>query len=249
MINKIIVSGCSYSAYTGETPYPELLKNKYGYDVYNMAWCGQSNDSILKKVYDYIQNTNIKKSLIICQLTYTHRIGWHHSFVNRWIDYQPKYIQTIPNYDVESDSVIFNISTDDAYMEGGNHIFPNDINEDDYNKLTEMYKNWLEYVYDETEMFNNTLYKVDTLKSYVESSDNKILFIYWPNIENKKQLFEIQKREFFNIDNDYSMLKWSTKNKLIDNTSHLSKKGHLKMAEYIDDYMKINYYNINKNLL
>jgi len=249
MTNKLIVSGCSYSAYTGTTPYPEILKNKYGYDVYNMSWCGQSNESITKKIYDCISKNDVTNSLIICQLTYLHRIGWYHGFVNRWIDYQPKYIQSIPEYNVESDKVIFNISTENTYMEGGNHIFPTDINKEDYVKLTEMYKTWLEYVYDENETFNNLLFKIDTLKTYVESTGNKILFIYWPEIETKKQLEEIKKRNFFNINEQYSMLKWSTKKKLVDTTSHLTQDGDIEISKKINDYIQSNIYNNIKNLL
>ena len=233
MKNKIIVSGCSYSTNTGCIPYPIVLK-KYGYNIYNMAWSGASNESIIKKIYDCIDKNNVINSLILCQLTYTHRIGWYHSFVNRWIDYQPKYIQTIPEYDVENDSVKFKISMDATFMEGGDNLIPKDVTNNEYKILTKMYKTWLEYVYDEDEMFNYLLYKIDTLKAYVESTGNKIEFIYWPNIENKKQLEEIKKRNFLNINDEYSMLKWSVKNQLVGLDSHLNLKGHHMLADLLD---------------
>ena len=246
MENKIIVSGCSYSSNTGCIPYPIVLK-KYGYDVYNMAWPGASNESIIKKIYDCIEKNNVTNSLILCQLTYTHRIGWYHSFVNRWIDYQPKFIQIIPEYNTENNNVKFEISMDETFMEGGDNPIPKDITNDEYKILTKMYKTWLEYVYDEDEMFNYLLYKIDTLKAYVDSTDNKIELIYWPNIQNEKQLEEIKKREFFNIESEYSMLKWSTKNKLVEFDSHLNLKGHHILADLLD--MKvINKFNFKKIL-
>ena len=244
MKNKIVISGCSYSAYAGfATSYGDNLK-RCGYDVHNMAWNGQSNDSIIKKIYDYIINNNLEESLIICQLTYVHRIGWYHSSVKRWIDYQPKYMQSIPEYNVENDTLKFDISIDETFMEDGEWDTPKDIPADEYKILTNLYKTWLEYVYDETEMFKYLLYKIDTLKSYVESTNNKIQFIYWPDVQNETQLVEIKKRNFLNIDNEYSMLKWSTKNKLVDTTSHLHKEGHLTFANVLDTKIKNIYTNI-----
>jgi hypothetical protein len=244
--NKVIISGCSYSAYAGfGISYGDSLK-RYGYDVFNMAWNGQSNESIIKKIYDYVSKENVTDSLIICQLTYTHRIGWFHHSVKRWVDYQPKYIQTIPEYNVETDNIKVEILMDEAFMEGGSWKLPKDVTKEEYSILTDMYKTWLKYVYDEDGMFNYLLYKIDTLKAYVESTGNKIEFIYWPNIENEKQKEEIKNRNFLNIDNEYSMLKWSTKNKLIDITSHLHKEGHLTFADILDNKITKNYPKIQK---
>ena len=246
MKNKIIISGCSYSAYSGfGVSYGDNLK-RHGYDVHNMAWNGQSNDSILKKIYDYINNTKVEESLIICQLTFIHRIGWFHNSIKRWVDYQPKYMQTIPQYDIENDSVKFDILMDETFMEDGEWGVPKDIPKDEYIILTEMYKTWLQRVYDEDETFNYLLYKIDTLKTYVESTNNKIEFVYWPDIENKIQLQEMKKRNFFNIDGEYSMLKWSTKNKLVDNTSHLHADGHIIFSNIWNEIIKDKFTNIKK---
>ena len=251
MKNKVIISGCSYSAYAGlATPYGYNLK-RCGYDVYNMAWNGQSNESIIKKIYDCISKENVNDSLIICQLTYTHRMGWFHSSIKRWIDYQPKYFETIPEYNVETDNVKFEVSMDETFMEDGIWGYPKDVTKEEYMILTKMYKTWLEYVYDEDEMFNYLLYKIDTLKAYVESTGNKIQFIFWPDIQNKTQLEEIKKRNFLNVDGEYSMLKWSIKNKLIDGSTHLSKNGHIVFSNILDSKIKNTFTNIKKinNLL
>ena len=109
-----------------------------------------------------------------------------------------------------------------------------------------MYKTWLQRVYDEDETFNYLLYKIDTLKTYVESTNNKIEFVYWPDIENKIQLQEMKKRNFFNIDGEYSMLKWSTKNKLVDNTSHLHADGHIIFSNIWNEIIKDKFTNIKK---
>jgi len=244
MKNKVIISGCSYSAYAGfATSYSDNLK-RYGYSVYNMSWCGSSNESIINRIYECIKKNNVTDSLILCQLTYIHRIGWYHNFAKRWIDYQPKYIQTIPKYDVENDSVKFEISMDETFMEGGDNPIPKDITNDEYKILTKMYKTWLEYVYDEDEMFNYLLYKIDTLKAYVDSTGNKIEFIYWPDIQNKQQLKEIEQRNFLNIDGEYSMLKWSTKNNLVDTTSHLHREGHITFSNILDNTIKNKFDNL-----
>ena len=244
MENKVIISGCSYSAHTGTCiPYGDNLK-RYGYDVYNMVWSGASNESIIKKIYDCVEKNNVTNSLILCQLTYTHRIGWYHSFVNRWIDYQPKYIQTIPEYNIENDSVKFEVSIDETFMQGGYGAIPIGMSQQSFTTLTNMYKTWLEYVYDEDEMFNYLLYKIDTLKAYVDITGNKIEFMYWPDIKNEKQLEEIKKRNFLNVNNEYSMLKWSTKNNLLDGTSHLNRDGHIIFSNILDNKIKNIFTNI-----
>jgi hypothetical protein len=184
----------------------------------------------------------------LCQLTYTHRIGWYHNFAKRWIDYQPKYIQSIPEYNIENNSVKIQISMDETFMERGNFTIPKDITFKHYKILTEMYKTWLQYVYDEDEMFNYLLYKIDTLKSYTDLTNNEIKFIYWPDIQNDTQLSEIKNRNFFNIDNEYSMLKWSVKNKLTDETSHLTKKGHLLFTKLLNQKISNKVNKLKKNL-
>ena len=240
MKNKIVISGCSYSAESvNNKSYAYFLKNKHLYDTIQLAIHGQSNDSITKKIYDFIIKNNSKNCLIICQLTYTHRIGWYHSFAKKWIDYQPKYINSIPEYDIENDIVKFETSNDETFMEGGQFSIPNDISKKDYKTLTEMYKIWLQYIYDEDEMFKGLMYKIDLLESYVTKTNNKIIFVYWPEISNEYQLNEIKNRNFFNINGEYSMLNWSTINNMINtNDSHLSLLGHQKFANLLDKEIK-----------
>jgi hypothetical protein len=90
------------------------------------------------------------------------------------------------------------------------------------------------YVYDDEEHFKHLLYNVDTLKSYVESTGNKIIFLYWPYIKNDKELV---KRNFFNVDNEYSMLKWSIKNNLVLPDTHLNNNGHTILGGILHDYI------------
>tara|TARA_B110000858_G_C17795571_1_gene472238 strand:+ start:1440 stop:2096 length:657 start_codon:yes stop_codon:yes gene_type:complete len=217
MQNKIIVSGCSYSTYPKNDNFPNLLAEKYNCE--NIAISGHSNYSITKKIYDYIEKTKVKDSLFICQLTYTHRLGFHHNINNLWIDYLPeKYGYKMPNnLNIESDI---------------------------RKKLETMYKTYLKYVYDEDVEFFNLMRNVDLLKSYVESSNNKILFINWPKV-NQIQKQELKKRNFFNINEEYSMFNWSCDNKLTAPDTHLNSIGanQLKLElekEYIlKNYLKV----------
>ena len=111
-----------------------------------------------------------------------------------------------------------------------------------------MYKTWLKYVYDEKQNFKELLFKIDTLESFVEKSGNKIMFIYWPEIISEDELNELKHRKFFNIDDEYSILKWSTINKLHDSTSHLSNDGNILFAKLIDNELLKRNYNLNKNI-
>lgn len=253
MKNKLIISGCSYS-HAGTEFHPHinwtnLLKKDYKYDLTQLAIPGQSNESITKKVYDFITKYNPKDSLIICQLTYTHRIGWWHSIANQWSDYQPNYINVIPEIDEISDKIIFAHELN-IRDENPRSMFPKgNVSNKEYEQLKNMYLTWLKYVYDENESFKQLLFRIDTLEAYVKQSGNKIMFIYWPDITDDYQLNELKLRNFYNIDGEYSILKWSTKNKLLDDTSHLSYDGNILFASLINDELIKNKYNLVKNNL
>lgn len=229
MQNKIIVSGCSYSTSPLNDNFPNLLSNKYKCE--NIAISGQSNHSILKKIYDYIEKTKVKDSLFICQLTYTHRLGFYHSINNLWIDYQPNNLNGIRTISFDFENIPELPSKLD--IESG-------IRE----KLETMYKTYLTYVYDEDAEFFNLMRNIDLLKSYVENTDNKILFIYWPKV-NQVQKQELEKREFFNVNGEYSMLDWSYNNKLTGHDSHLSSIGsyefklELEKQNELKKYLKV----------
>jgi hypothetical protein len=234
MVNKkILVSGCSYSIDDG-VDYGSILKNHYNMDVEVIAVAGQSNVSITKKIYDDINIHKRKDTLFICQLTYTHRWGTYHSSYNCWLDYQPNIINHII-HNISIDNVI-KYDKDDIMVTSGYDVpIKNiDIHDKEYKELSKMYETYLMYVYDDEEHFKHLLYNVDTLKSYVESTGNKIIFLYWPYIKNDKELV---KRNFFNVDNEYSMLTWSIKNKLTYHDMHLNNNGHIVLGGILHDYI------------
>jgi hypothetical protein len=232
MKNKIIVSGCSYSAWG----YPLYLKEKYKLDVESLAISGQSNYSIIRKIYDYITNEDCKNTIFICQLTWLHRIGFYHDITNCWLDYQPNFINLIPKYFDQPNKLEMKYHNENVKV---NEIIK--INKDEYKELENMYKTYLKYVHNESETFVNLLYKIDTLESFVEKTGNKILFIYWPLIDNEIQIKAFKNRNFFNIDGEYSMLNWSTKNKMLTKIdSHLSNYGHIHFSEILQKYLITN---------
>ena len=215
-MKKIVVSGCSYS-----TEYQFYLTEKYKLNVTKLALPGQSNDSITRKIYDYILNEKCQDTLFICQLTWLHRIGFYHDVTNGWLDYQPNFINLTPKYSEENNKLEIKYHKDSIKV---NQKIK--ISEEYYNELENMYKTYLKLVHNEKEAFNNLLFKVDSLESFVKKSGNDILFIYWPLLNHETEKTELQKRKFYNIEGEYSMLNWSTinnKNTQID--SHLSGYG------------------------
>jgi hypothetical protein len=238
MKDKIIVSGCSYS-HASKTPYPFFLNRKEGYDVENISYSGQSNDSILKKIYDYIINHNVSESLFICQLTYLHRIGWYHNVNSMWMDYQPEFINKIPTYTNNQLNFVYdNNKTIIAKNITNSDIHQNKLDKTDYDVLKKMYQTWLSRVYDDSETFNYLLYKIDTLESFIKNTNNNVIFLYWPDVENEYQLEQLQKRNFFNIEEEYSMLNWSIKNNMIGDDSHLSEYGNETFANILSLKLK-----------
>ena len=233
MNSKVLISGCSYS-HIPNGSYGNFLNLIHGYDVINISYSGQSNDSIIKKIYDFIKTNKVSKSVIICQLTYLHRIGWYHNLNSMWMDYQPEFINKIPIYkngelDFKYDKTKSKLI---EYIDYGN------LTHSDFKKLKEMYQTWLGMVYDDDGSFDYMLYKIDTLETYVEKSDNKIIFLYWPEVQNEYQLNELKCRNFLNIDGEYSILKWSVKNKMIGNDSHLSTYGCNEFANILNSELE-----------
>ena len=229
MQNKIIVSGCSYSTTPLNDNFSKLLSDKYRCE--NIAVSGHSNYSIIKKIYDYIEKTKVNDSLFICQLTYTHRLGFHHSVNNLWIDYQPNNLNGIRTVTFDFENL---------------PELPSELNIESgiRKKLETMYKTYLSYVYDEDAEFFNLMRNLDLLKSYVETGGNKILFVYWPKV-TQVQKQELQKRDFFNVSGEYSMLDWSYENKLTAHDSHLSSVGshqfklELEKQNTLKKYLKV----------
>lgn len=212
-MNPIVITGCSYSSIH---PYSKFLENDY--NVINLANEGQSNDKILKDVYDYINKTKCTDTIFICQLTYLHRIGFYHNSIGEWVDYQPQCLYPKPK--IKDGKVDFLFSNEIAGLNNSGNYDSNITSE-----LNSFYKTYLKYIYHDEFNFNSLIYQVDLLSSFVNQSNNKILFIYWPEILNDIQKSLLKDRKFFNIDGEYSMLKWSVSENMIGEDSHLSEIG------------------------
>ena len=236
-MKNIIVSGCSYSTNTGAIPYSSILKKSSNIEISNISWPGYSNDSIIRAIEDEIKS-GITDTLFICQLTHLHRVSYYCSIGERWLDFQPQFINISPQ--IKDDSVIFEVDTDNVQSGKSKGIVSKNVydledinlNDNIYQSLIKFYQTYLKYLYDDTISFNTLMDKIDYLIYKVKKSNNKILFLYWPHII--PNLNELKNRNFFNIDGEYSLLNWSTKNNLLDGrTSHLSQEGHKKLSELI----------------
>ena len=229
-LNNIVISGCSYS---NHNEYGKHLKSDY--NVNNISINGQSNDIILRKIYDIINLGNIPPTVFICQLSYLHRIGFFHSSLNRWIDYQPNYINLRPV--INNNKVEFNYSDEVGYFNSGENKEKDYIDDFLRNNLSNMYSSYLKYVHDDNDKFNELIYKIDCLTEYVKSKNHKILYIYWPEILNSNDNDMLSKRNFLNINGNFSMLNWSTVNNYIDDDSHLSENGSLEFSKTLKNIL------------
>ena len=230
---KGLISGCSYSC--GTKSYGATLK-EMGYDISNLSHPGLSNNHIIYKIYEYVTKHNVENSFIILQITWLHRLGLYSSYFQKWINYQPNALNVIPTYDEESNFVNFEVDFKNPLI---SEMYNKNINKNNtINQMLKMYSSYIEHHYNEKETFNYLLYQIDTLVSYVEKKNNKILLMYWPEINNDYELEELKKRNFFNLENEYSILKWSTKYKFLNiESSHLSIDGHAKIAEELNKFL------------
>lgn len=236
-MNKIIISGCSYSTNTGVNPYGDIINKTTNISVENKAWPGQSNKSIIRLIRNSIKD-GITNSLFICQLTHLHRLNLYCTLNQKYIDCQPMFINPIP--EITNGNVEFQIDVENPHIGslkgittyGAYKQIDNDLPENIYSEFFEFYQNYLKYFYDDTESFNSLMESVDDLKRLVDTTNNEIIFLYWSHIIPNQ--FELEKRNFINFDNTYSMLEWSLKNNLLDGrTSHLSQEGHTTLSDNI----------------
>ena len=243
-MKNIIVSGCSYSQKSGvPTPYPDVLNTLDYLNVKNLSWPGQSNDTIIRDIKDELE-TGIENTLFICQLTHLHRVTHFCTINKRWLDFQPAIINpkpTIKNNKVqfeidfsnyENNRNIYGGNGGAVGVKGAQRVSELGIEEDVTRKLLDWYETYLMYLYDEEHTFYELHRKISELTSIVESTNNEIIYLYWPDIIYDESVFE--QNDFLKIDENYSMLKWSVKNKLTKRKdSHLSLNGHYTLATEI----------------
>ena len=256
-MDNIIITGCSYSAKSGvDEPYSYFLKKYFNVNVLNLAWPGQSNDTIIRNVKEEVKK-GIKNTLFICQITHLHRISKFCTINKKWLDFQPAIINELPS--IKDDKVQFEVLIYDSnnknisrHNTGGIGIygiknmseFPSV--EKIYNKLLDWYETYLMYLYDEENTFYELHDKLEELTKQVKDSGNDIIYLYWPDINYNSSLFN---NNFVSIEGEYSILKWSIKNKLTQNTdTHLSMNGHKQLSKIIVKHIDKNI-NLNEELI
>jgi len=256
MMNNIIVTGCSYSQKSGvDISYPDMLDRNYNISVKNLSWPGQSNDTIIRDIKEQIED-GVTNTLFICQLTHLHRISKFCHINQRWLDFQPAIVNPKPS--IKDDKIKFdvefyndkkrpqigkgNIGAIGVY--GAQKWNDLKLDEDIVLKLLDWYETYLIYLYDEKNTFFELHKTLNELTKKVEQSDNKIIYLYWPDVIYDISLFN--KNNFLSIEDEYSMLKWSVKNKYTqEKDSHLTYDGHREISKHIASILDLE----PKNLL
>ena len=240
-MTNIIVTGCSYSQISGvKEAYPNMLNTSPNLKVSNLAWPGQSNDTIIRNVKEQIRE-GVSDTLFICQLTHLHRISHYCTLNKKWLDFQPSIVNVQPS--IKDDKVSFEIET----MKDGNPsigiygaqvLSDNGLTNDELNQLFNWYEFYLTHLYDEENTFHELTHKINELTKQVKDSGNDILYLYWPDINYDDSLF--LNNNFLSIDGEYSMLKWSVKQKLTQpKDTHLTVDGHISIMREICKHLNI----------
>lgn len=253
-MTNIIVTGCSYSQISGvKEAYPNMLNSSPNLNVSNLAWPGQSNDTIIRNVKEQIRG-GISDTLFICQLTHLHRVSHYCTLNKKWLDFQPAIVNIAPN--IKDDKVSFEIEIMSKPMtqEDITNIFTNKIgsvsvygaqrwwdsglDKEEMYELYKWYEFYLTHLYDEENTFHELTHKINELTKQVKDSGNDILYLYWPDISYNDSLF--LNNNFLSIDEEYSMLKWSIKNKLTQqHDTHLTVDGHIAIMKEICKHLNI----------
>jgi len=244
-MKNIITSGCSYSDISNtldntvqarsDVVYSHLLGSKYNHNSINLANCGQSNDKIIKVVYDNIQ----EDTTYICQLTFLHRRGRYVDIADEWLDFQPAFFHKpkLKNkkilWEIVKDTVFFDATKKDEEVSETMKTLTNETKL----KLENWYNEYLSKIHNNVEEFKHLMYQIDMLQSYVEKFNSNILFMYWPEIESDFELKNLKDRNFININDNYSMLNWSTSNNLLGWDSHVNHEGHSILADKLNSLL------------
>ena len=243
--------------------FGNFLKQKPKLVIQHIAQSGNSNDASIRQIYEYVKNNNIKDSTIVFQVTHLHRIGGYFNFLKDWVNLQPLILNSHDSNDLESES--FTLDNINTHEIKNHHIYGTEISSnmfhptgdpiryinlpketddefwregDSYlrSKVIEYYKLWLLYKYDDFIEFKELLIKIDFLKAYLSSYNNKLSLIYWPDIYPKYEEL-LKEYKFFQIDGEYSMLRWSKKNNVIGKDTHLIKEGHRILSEELYEHL------------
>jgi len=239
MMTNIIVTGCSYSQISGvKEAYPNMLGSSPNLKVSNLAWPGQSNDTIIRNVKEQIRG-GITDTLFICQLTHLHRVSHYCTLNKKWLDFQPSIVNIEPN--IKDDKVSFEIETHGKALVsvyGAQQWKDTGLDKEEMIKLFKWYEFYLTHLYDEENTFHELTHKINELTKQIKDSGNDILYLYWPDISYDDSLF--LNNNFLSIDGEYSMLKWSIKNKLTQQKdTHLTVDGHIAIMKEICKHLNI----------
>jgi hypothetical protein len=241
MMTNIIVTGCSYSQISGvKKAYPNMLDSSLNLKVSNLAWPGQSNDTIIRNVKEQIRG-GISDTLCICQLTHLHRVSHYCTLNKKWLDFQPAIVNIEPT--IKDDKVSFEIETHTLVppsVYGAQRWSDSGLDKEEMYELFKWYEFYLTHLYDEENTFHELTHKINELTKQVKDSGNDILYLYWPDISYDDSLF--LNNNFLSIDGEYSMLKWSIKNKLTQpQDTHLTVDGHIAIMNEICKHLNIPY--------
>jgi hypothetical protein len=101
------------------------------------------------------------------------------------------------------------------------------------------------YIYDEENEYQELHYKISELTKLVEDSGNEILYLYWPDTIKDESVFK--NNNFLSIDGEYSLMRWSIKNKLTQRQdTHLTSIGHIELLNELSKYISLNNFDKNK---
>jgi hypothetical protein len=262
---KLILAGCSYTIDTWfggapfEIPYTfgGFLHHNHNLNVEHIAVSGNSNDASIRQVYDFVKNNNIKDSTVVFQTTHLHRIGGHFNFTDDWINLQPRVLESKTSNKLENES--FTLDNFNTYEVGDDEIYGTQLNlknldkyknlSDDYfwksgdsslkKKVIEYYQLWLQFKYDDFIEFKELMFKLDLLKGYLSQFNNQMVLIYWPDIY-PKYIPYLEERNFFNINREYSMMRWSKINNVIGDDTHLKLEGHKLLSKELYEHLILN---------
>lgn len=262
---KLILAGCSYTINTwfGGAPfqipytYGGFLNRDYNLDIKHIAVSGNSNDASIRQVYDFVKNNNIKNSVIVFQTTHLHRIGGFFNFTDDWLNIQPAVLNSKTSNKLENES--FTLDNFNTREIGDNEVYGTSLNfenkdkyknlSDDYfwlsedsflkKKIIDYYKLWLQYKYDDFIEFKELMFKLDLLKAYLAQFNNEMVIIYWPDIYPKYVPY-LKERNSFNINGEYSMMRWSKINNVMGDDTHLRLEGHELLSKELHKHLILN---------
>ena len=189
--------------------------------IVKKSWPGNANSKIINDVYEYVNSSEYEADdILIIQYTYTNRLWWPNKLEGSEFSFH--------SFDTENSPIYY-------------------LNKFAAKELVNLYNTFIKYFWSYDDAFKIQKMNIDFIKSYLEQKNVK--FLHWMYTDggntmewntgynkfwkNSDSNHVFNKLNLFNIDGEYRIQDWATKNNFVDDTDHVNDEGNFELAKQL----------------